>query len=259
MTSNTLNSESIVRWSKCHHSQLQTILRLVNRPSRATSSNMHHQVDVAVKDKVFPAFTSQYMPAYTKIGGNCMLSLALCGTEHYMCHLRLVTAYSLIVHQQHMLKVIQPTARILLPLQKQDAASVAKAAEVQWLELLRSSISDKSWGNQFHLHALAMTLERSIWLYAVMHSRCLQDGGKQLQPIKQDITPTELQDLFEMGDKRLNNSICYLSDAVPEEHVPFIGFLDSSHFTAILPMVSAKCSLGFAPFTTFMSQWAPEE
>ena len=165
-----------------------------------------------------------------------MLSLALCGTEHYMCHLRLVTAYSLIVHQQHMLKVIQPTARILLPLQKQDAASVAKAAEAQWLELLCSSITDKWWGNQFHLHALAMIFGRSIWLYGVMHSRCLQDEGKQFQPIKQDVTPTELQDLFEMRDKRLNNSICIRSDAVPEEHVPLLGFLNSSHFTAILPM-----------------------
>ena len=262
VTSNTLNSESIVRWSKCHHSELQTILKVVNRPSRATFSNMHHQVDVALKGKVFPAFTSQYMPVCTKGGGNCiyhMLSLALCGTEQYMCHLRLVTAYSLIVHQQHMLKVIQPTARILLPLQKRDAASVAKAAEVQWLELLCSSITDKSWGNQFHLHALAMILERSIWLCGVMYGRCLQDEGKQLQPIKQDVTPTELQDLFEMRDKRLNNSICYRSAAVPEEHVPLLGFLDSSHFTAILPTVSAKCSLGFAPFTTFMSQWAPEE
>ena len=223
---------------------------------------MHHQVDVAVKDKPFPAFTSQYMPVCTKGGGNCMyhmLSLALCGTEQYMCHLRLVTAYSLIVHQQHMLKVIQPTVRILLPLQKRDAASVAKAAEVQWLELLHSSITDKSWGNQFHLHALAMILERSIWLYGVMYSRCLQEEGKLLQPIKQDVTPTELQDLFEMRDKRLNNSICIRSDAVPEEHVPLLGFLNSSHFTAILPMVSAKCSLVFASFTTFMSQWAPEE
>ena len=107
--------------------------------------------------------------------------------------------------------------------------------------------------------ALAMILERSIWLYGVMHSRCLQDEGKQLQPIKLDVIPTELQDLFEMRDKRLNNSICYCSDAVLEEHVPLLGFLDSSHFTAILPMVSAKCSLGFALFTTFMSQWVPEE
>ena len=104
-----------------------------------------------------------------------------------------------------------------------------------------------------------MILERSIWLYGVMYGRCLQDEGKQLQPIKQDVTPTELQDLFEMRDKRFNNSICYHSDAVPEEHVPLLGFLDSSHFTAILPTVSAKCSLGFAPFTTFMLQWAPEE
>ena len=119
-----------------------------------------------------------------------LLSLALCGTEQYMCHLRLVTAYSLIVHQQHMLKVIQPTARILLPLQKRDAASIAKAAEVQWLELLHSSITDKSWGNQFHPHALAIILERSIWLYGVKNSRCLQHEGKQLQPIKQDVTPT---------------------------------------------------------------------
>ena len=33
VTSNTLNSESIVRWSKCHHSELQTICKVVNRPS----------------------------------------------------------------------------------------------------------------------------------------------------------------------------------------------------------------------------------
>ena len=153
-----------------------------------------------------------------------MLPLALCGREKSMCHLRLLTAYSLIMHQQHMLKVIQPNARILLPLQKQDTASVAKAAEVQWLELLRSSITDKSWGNQCHPHAMAMILERSIWLYGVMYSRCLQDERKQLQPIKQDVTPTELQDLFEMRDRRLNNSICYRSDAVPEEHVPLWDF-----------------------------------
>ena len=131
------------------------------------------------------------------------------------------------MHQQHMLKAIQTTARILLPLQKRDTASVAKAAEVQLLELLRSSITDKSWGNQFHLYAQAMILERSIWLYGVMYSRCLQDEGKQLQQIKQDLTPTELQDLFEMRDKRLNNSVCYRSDAVPEEHVPLLGFLVS--------------------------------
>ena len=155
-----------------------------------------------------------------------------------------------------MIEVIQPTARILLPLQKRDAASVTKAAEL--LEL-RSSIQDKSWVNQFHLHALAMILERSIWLYGVMSNRRLLDEGKQLQPIKQDVTPTELQDLFEMRDKRLKNSICYCSEAVPEKYTPLIGFLDSSHFTAILPVESAKFSSGFAPFTTFMSQWAPEE
>ena len=33
VTSNTLNSESIVRWSKCHHSELQTICKVVSRPS----------------------------------------------------------------------------------------------------------------------------------------------------------------------------------------------------------------------------------
>ena len=104
-----------------------------------------------------------------------------------------------------------------------------------------------------------MTLERSIWLYGVMSNRCVQDEGKQLKPIKQDVTPTELQDLFEMREKRLTNSICYRSEAVPEEYAPLSGFLDLSHFTAILPVESAKFSSGFAPFTTFMSQWAPEE
>ena len=45
-----------------------------------------------------------------------MISLTLTGTEQYMSHLRLLTAYSLITHREHMSEVIQPTARILLPL-----------------------------------------------------------------------------------------------------------------------------------------------
>ena len=135
------------------------------------------------------------------------VSLALSGTEQFMWHLKLLTAYSFIVHKEHMVEIIQPTARIFLPQQNRDAASIVKAAEKEWLDLLRSSIRDTSWGNQFHLYALAVILKRSIWLHGVMQNRSLQHEGRQLPPIEEDVTSTELQALFETKDKRLNNSI----------------------------------------------------
>ena len=68
-----------------------------------------------------------------------MLSIALTGTEQYMCHLRLLTACSLITHRDHMIEVMKPTAQVLLPQSKQSAASIAKKAENEWLDLLLST------------------------------------------------------------------------------------------------------------------------
>ena len=39
-----------------------------------------------------------------------------------------------------MVEVIQPTARNLLPLNELSAASVVKKGEIQWLDLVRSSL-----------------------------------------------------------------------------------------------------------------------
>ena len=67
-------------------------------------------------EKLLPAFTLQYVPVYTSGSGNCMynmLSIALTGTEQYMCHLRLLTACSLITHRDHMVEVMKPTAQVL--------------------------------------------------------------------------------------------------------------------------------------------------
>ena len=104
----------------------------VNQPSRAILSSFH-STDVGVREKLLPAFTLFYVPVYTTGSGNCMynmISLTLTGTEQYMSHLRLLTAYSLITHREHMFEVIQPTARILLPLNGRSEASVFKEAEI---------------------------------------------------------------------------------------------------------------------------------
>ena len=90
---------------------------MINIPCRATFSNCH-LVDILEKEKIFAAVTSQYVPVCTKGDGNYMynmLSLSLSGTEQYMWHLRLLTAYSIIVHQERMINVIQPVAGIHIP------------------------------------------------------------------------------------------------------------------------------------------------
>ena len=125
---------------------------MINTPFRATSSNCH-LVDILEMEKIFAAVTSPYIPVCTKGDGNCMynmLSLSLSGTEQYMWHLRLLTAQSIIVHQQRMIKVIQPIAGIHRLSGEREPLEVAKAAERKWLEILCSSIHDKAWGDQFH-------------------------------------------------------------------------------------------------------------
>ena len=68
-----------------------------------------------------------------------MLLIALTRTEQYMCHLRLLTACTLVTHRDHMIEVMKPTAQVLLPQSKQSAASIAKKAENEWLDLLLST------------------------------------------------------------------------------------------------------------------------
>ena len=252
-------SDLMKKWAQSHDNDITAVMMDVNQPSRA-SMNSFHQVDVVVQEKLLPAFTSQYIPVHTTGSGNCMynmVSLALTGTEQYMSHLRLLTAYSLILHQEHMVEVIRPSARVLLPHKERTAATITHLAEEQWMDLLRDSLQDMSWGNQFHLHALAIILERCICLYGIMRNRTVQYEDKQLPAIAEDISAIELQALFDAKDKRLNNSICYCPDV--ERYSPLLGFLDSSHFTAILPVNSSKFTTEFVPFTTFASVWTPEE
>ena len=137
---------SIVSWAESHRSDLDSILKVINQPGRATFSSFH-QVNTTVMNKMFAAFTSLYVPVVTKGGGNCMyhiISLALCGTEKYMCHLRLLTAYSLIVHQEIMLEVMRPTVVILLPVEKGDALQFPKRQRlIGWNSFVVLSVTNR--------------------------------------------------------------------------------------------------------------------
>ena len=160
----------IREWIESHDGQIRAALFEVNHSSRACLDTSHHE-DVNVLEKLLPAFTSQYVPVYTSGSGICMynmLSIALTGTERYMCHLRLLTACSLVTHRDHMVEVMKPSAQVLLPQSERNAASIAKKAENEWLDLLRSSVREGAWGNQYHLHILSIALERSICVYGNM-------------------------------------------------------------------------------------------
>ena len=215
------NSNLMKKWRESHGNEIAAVMLEVNQPSRA-SFNSFHEVDVVVQEKLLPAFTSQYVPVLTTGSGNCMynmISLALTGTEQYMVHLRLLTAYSLILHRGHMVEIIRPTATVLLRHQERSAATITHHAEKQWLDLLRGCLQEMSWGNQFHLHALSLILERCICLYGIMRHRILQHEDKQLPAIAEDISATQLQGLFDAKDKRLNNSIAYYPHV--ERYSPF--------------------------------------
>ena len=216
---------------------MKTLINEVNKQENDIFNVETHVVNMSVQKELLPSFTSQYVPVRTTGDGNCMyntISIALHGTEEYTAHLRAITVYSLLENKEHMSEVMKPSTQLLLRNVDRNEENITAITEREWIKLLQEAAQDQCWGNHFHLHALCLMLKRPIYMYGYMQHRSVGELGR----VDVNSSSVEIERLFQQKDRRMNNHIEYLPSV--EDYPAIRGFLDSSHFTALLPTMSTS-------------------
>ena len=211
---------------------METLQSEVNKQENDIFNVETHVVDMSVQEKLFPSFTSQYVPVRTTGDGNCMyntISIALHGTEEYAGHLRAIILYSLLENEEHMFEVMKLSTQLLLRNVDRNEENITAITEREWIKLLQEAAQDQCWGNHFQLHSLCLMLKRPIYMYGYMRHRSVGQLGR----VDVSSSSLEIERLFQQKDRRMNNHIKYLP--LVEEYPTIRGFFDSSHFTALLP------------------------
>lgn len=174
-----------------------------------------YQIDYSVKESFNPNFWLDREPIVTTADGNCQyhaISLSLTGTEAYTPEVRLATAVAVVDNREwfdSMLKLI-------------DRGSI--------LDLIRTIARSYSWGDETTLKAIAVAINRRIFLYTC------NIGKKDYEMVK-SLSKDELLDAFKEKKYRGGTGIHTYAD--PLIHVPANNYImlfhKSEHFIAVLP------------------------
>lgn len=175
----------------------------------------NYQIDYSVKESFNPNFWHDREPIVTTADGNCQyhaVSLSLTGSEAYTPEVRLATAVAVVDNREWfdaMLKLI-------------DRGTV--------LDLVHTIARSYSWGDETTLKAIAVAINRRIFLYTC------NIGKKDYEMVK-SLSKEELLDAFKEKKYRGGTGIHTYAD--PLTHVPagnyIMLFHKSEHFIAVLP------------------------
>lgn len=196
---------------------IDSLTRIVTReaPAFRDYEISNYQTDYSVKDSFNPNFWLDREPVVTTADGNCQyhaVSISLTGTEAYTPEVRLATAVAVIDHRvwfDSMLKLI-------------DRGSV--------LDLVHTIARSYSWGDETTLKAIAVAINRRIFLYTC------NIGKKDYEMVK-SLSKEELLDAFKEKKYRGGTGIHTYAD--PLTPVPANNYImlfhKSEHFIAVLP------------------------
>lgn len=187
----------------------------VEAPAFRNYNFSNYQIDYSVKESFNPNFWLDREPIVTTADGNCQyhaVSISLTGSEAYTPEVRLATAVAVIDNREwfdSMLKLI-------------DRGTV--------LDLVHTIARNYSWGDETTLKAIAVAINRRIFLYTC------NVGKKDFEMVK-SLSKEELLDAFEEKKYRGGTGIHAYAD--PLIHVPandyIMLFHKSEHFIAVLP------------------------
>lgn len=175
----------------------------------------NYQIDDSFKNSFNPNFWLDREPIITTADGNCQyhaVSLSLTGCELYTPEVRLATAVAVIDNREwfdSMLKLI-------------DKGSV--------LDLVHTIAKNYSWGDETTLKAIAVAINRRIFLYTC-------NIGKKDYELVKSLSKDELLDAFREKKYRGGTGIhTYADPLIPVPANNYIMlFHKSEHFIAVLP------------------------
>lgn len=174
-----------------------------------------YQIDHSVKDSFNPNFWSDRKPIQTTADGNCQyhaVSLSLTGTELYTPQVRLATAVAVIDHREWFDQLLQFI----------DGGTV--------LDLVYTIVRNYSWGDETTLKAIAVAINRRIFLYTC-------NLGKKDYELVKSLNREELLDAFREKKYRGGTGIHAYADPLNDVNSNnyIMLFHKSEHFIAVLP------------------------
>lgn len=127
--------------------------------------------DNNVSKECHTSFLSEYIPVHTQSRGNClwqMISIGLCNKTVLMKTLRVLTAYALLEHQIHFEQLLAADR------------SISKPVLDEFEDLIKTSLTDKAWSNEYHLYALSIILQRPIYIYSTLKKMTFSDTKRSM-------------------------------------------------------------------------------
>ena len=203
-----------------HKPTFQTMLYYQQTPT----SIFNQSEDIIETKYVFPnSFLKEYIPVNTPPDGNCLfhaISIALNGGLNLTRHLKLFASFVMLQNRHKFLSIIQT-----------DRAHVRNNSTVEkyFEHILYVARKWTEWGNEYHLLALAIVLQRDIYCYVPFTLT-------ELTPCQRN-DPKELQSLFDRH--KLSNHLLYraptdMRSVNYNTKDPVCIFYDAqNHYTAI--------------------------
>ncbi|CAC5390820.1 unnamed protein product [Mytilus coruscus] len=212
-----------------HHQLLKhTAEQLINMTAVAVPEIIE---DKNVSKECHRSFLSQYIPVHTQARGNClweMISIGLCNKKVLMKTLRVLTAYTLLEHQIHFEQLLAADR------------SIAKPVLDEFDDLTKTALTNKAWGNEYHLYALSIILQRPIYIYSTFKINIFR---------YEKCNASELKVMFDNKSILIGRHLKYIPDSQlgiqVNSCIPLCGFFRHSHYTAVLPRTNQ--SLKFIP------------
>lgn len=215
------NLIEVIEFIEINRALIDNLTRIVTReaPAFRNYDMSNYQTDYSIKESFNQNFWLDREPVVTTADGNCQyhaVSISLTGSEAYTPEVRLATAVAVIDNREwfdSMLKMI-------------DRGTV--------LDLVHTIARSHSWGDETTLKAIAVAINRRIFLYTC------NIGKKDYEMVKM-LSKEELLDAFREKKYRGGTGIHTYAD--PLVHVSANNYImlfhKSEHFIAVLPTTQA--------------------
>ena len=224
----------IKRFVRCHVDDLHWLLQHLRGLDPPRYDPSKHHIAQNVDYHLHPSVSVGYAAVSTSPDGNClwhMVSIALCGSESLTASLRVITLFSLVVNEAYFQDLIL-----------QDANPRRTFEDV-----VRVAATWGAWGDEYHLHALAIALTACICIFTTFRQAdgyipYLQYNGGMLSS------------LFRQGANHTRQHIRYQKPGSPDDifsQLIMYGFFMDHHYTAMLPR--SQMELSFIPCTNLFS------
>ncbi len=187
-----------------------------------TSGALHKAEDNRVKSLLHPALYNEFKPVSTAPDNNCLwnaICLCLGLPEERQIEFRGLTLRTLLENEAHFRKILKGNKN------NETFESVIDAC-------LQSNQYD-GWGNEYHVLALAIALNRNIYVYSTFKN---DTTDRFFQNARIDIS--NLAKMFVMQSAQTSQHRNYQPSKGINCRSPICLFFHQSHYTALIPRIA---------------------